>query len=132
MAADSPFSVSKKGSAMSPRVRLGLIAVLLLVAGVLPAAVTENYKFAAPAGTTVHELGEHNVQVTSSAPVTIYLVIEGDQVEGAVEPQQGSADVSILLLGDPGQADTLLFQGRVKTLTWFEQLIPHETGHGEG
>lgn len=117
---------------MLRRVRLGLIAAVLLAAGVLSAAVTENYKFASPAGTTVHQLGEHRIQVTASALVTIYLVIEGNQVEGAVEPKQGATDVTIILLGDPGEDDTLLFQGRVKSLTWFEQLIPHETGHGEG
>lgn len=118
---------------MPPRARLGLIAVLLLVAGVLSAATTANYKFAAPAGTSVHQLGEHQVQVSSTALVTIYLVIEGSQIQGAVEPKEGAADVTIILLGnEPGEDDTLLFQGRVKALTWFEQLIPHETGHGEG
>jgi hypothetical protein len=107
-------------------------ALLLLAAGLLTAATASNFKFAAPAGTSQHQAGEHQIQVTASGPVTVYIVIQGETVTGTVEPTMDPTDVTILLLGQDGEEDTVLFQGRIRIPTLFESVIPHETGHGEG
>jgi hypothetical protein len=119
---------------MPPRTRLGLSAALLLfAAGLLTAAPSSNFKFSAPAGTSVHQAGEHQIQVTASARVTIYVVIQGTTVTGTVEPTVDPTDVTILLLDQEGEGDdTVLFEGRIRVPTLFESVIPHETGHGEG
>ena len=125
---------------MSARIRL-LGSALLLLAGMLlllgsapSGAETSHHKFSAPAGITQHQLGGQTVQVNASAPVIVYVIVNGDTVTGAVEPAFGQADVSITLMNDPvsKEYDQLLFHGRVREITWFDSIQPHETGHTEG
>jgi hypothetical protein len=116
-----------------PLLLAAAIGLLMCVLGAssLMAVTKESYKFSAPAGTSTHELGSHTVQVESSARVTIYIVFEGSSVTGAVEPRENAATVTITVV-DPDEGDEIIFEGRVRKLTPFEFLFPHETGHGEG
>lgn len=116
--------------------RLFLTAICGLVFGLLgvsslEAVPRESYKFSAPAGTSIHQLGSHTVRVEASSRVTIYIVFEGDQVSGAVDPSSPPATVTITVVNDEGD-DEVIFDGQVRKLTPFEFLFPHETGHGEG
>lgn len=108
------------------------LAVVCLVASWALAVPQETYKISAPAGTTYHQLGEHLVEVATTARVTVYIVISGTVVIGAVEPtEDGVAQVTITLIISEDDEE-ILFEGSVKKYTPFEQIIPHETGHGEG
>ena len=116
--------------------RLFLTAACGLLLGLLgvnslQAVPRESYKFSAPAGTSVHQLGSHTVRVEASSKVTIYIVFEGSQVSGAVDPGSQPATVTITVISDDGE-DEVIFEGQVRKPTPFEFLFPHETGHGEG
>jgi hypothetical protein len=109
---------------------LSSLLILILGASSLMAVPREAYKFSAPAGTSVHELGSHTVRVEASAKVTVYIIFEGNEVSGAVDPSNGAATVTITVIDDEG--DEVIFDAHVRKLTPFEFLFPHETGHGEG
>jgi len=113
-------------------VLLCAIVLLGLSAAVGVAAPQQNYKTSAPAGTTYHQFGTHLVEVSTTARVTVYAVISGSVIIGAVEPTtDGPVQVTITLILTE-QEDEILFEGTVKKYTTFEELLPHETGHGEG
>jgi len=118
------------------RNRLAALACALAIVGLLAslalAVPQETYKVSAPAGTTYHQLGEHLVEVATTANVTVYAVITGSVIIGAVEPtSDGITEVTITLIVSE-EDEEILFEGSVKKYTPFEQVIPHETGHGEG
>ena len=105
-----------------------LLSTLVLLSSLTWAAQT-HFKRSAMPGTSVIAAGGMQFEVSTSHPIIINFVIDGESVTGMVEPASSSNNetpyVTIVLLGEP---DRTLYEGKVTGPTPFESVRPHETG----
>ena len=116
---------------MRPVLRSTLHVLLLatvLVAAVSVLAAPARLKVTVAAGSAEIPFAGNTYLVSTTHDIVVYLLQEGGQVTGMVEPVVSDTQpyVTIAVQGNP---DETIFSGKVVGPTPFDSVCPHETGH---